>query len=107
MCISASDLIVTCTYHNYNFSDISGSGPKGIVKSDILSHISKKNLQPIELEAPKKAAEANSAPPKSVAKPRYFISPYLYYRVSAHDFTREQGDSFRSCFYWFSFLQIP
>ena len=52
--------------------DLSGSGPKGIVKSDVLTLISQKNLQPIKPETPKAAdMKQATAPPKRVSKPRY------------------------------------
>ena len=52
--------------------DLSGSGPKGIVKSDVLTLISQRNLQPIKPETPKAAeTEQTTAAPKRIAKPRY------------------------------------
>ena len=52
--------------------DLNGSGPKGIVKSDVLTLISQKNLQPIKPETPKAAdTKQTTAPPKRIAKPRY------------------------------------
>ena len=63
------------------FSDVNSSGPKGIVKSDIISHISQRNLQPIKPESPKAAAAAKRAAtaPLRATKPRYVVS--LLYRV--------------------------
>ena len=52
--------------------DLNGSGPKGIVKSDVLTLISQKNLQPIKPETPKAPdTKQTTAPPKRVSKPRY------------------------------------
>lgn len=52
--------------------DVNSSGPKGIVKSDIISHISQRNLQPIKPESPKAAAAAKRAAtaPLRATKPR-------------------------------------
>ena len=46
-------------------SDVTSTGPKGIVKEDVLRHIKEQKLQPLEL---KPASVPETEPPKS-AKP--------------------------------------
>ena len=47
------------------FSNVTSTGPKGILKEDVIRHITEQNLQPVELITPSPAA-----PPAEVALPK-------------------------------------
>ena len=47
-------------------SDVTSSGPKGLLKSDVLKHIESKNLQPIEVKA---SAPEGAAAPAEIKRP--------------------------------------
>ncbi len=68
-----NDKKIVCVSYNSSFfssSDVKASGPKGIVKSDVLSHIKSNGLQPIKVsaepDAPKAAA---TSAPRPASKP--------------------------------------
>ncbi len=54
----------------FSRSEVESSGPKGLLKSDVLAHIAKKGLQPIKpKEEGVKAASAAPAPARKEPKP--------------------------------------
>ena len=60
-----------------SFSDVSATGPKGLVKEDLLTHIERNNLKPIKVSAkPAKKQEEKSADAgrKEVARLNYELS---------------------------------
>ena len=50
-------------------SEVEASGPKGLTKNDVMSHIQSKNLTPLEMTAPPpvSALKAAPAPPKTAS----------------------------------------
>jgi len=68
-------VMLLCAQYGIDPSKINATGPKGILKSDVLKYIKDNNLQPMKMtakpigEPPKKSVEVQSAAPARAVKP--------------------------------------